>query len=133
MPRALPSPKILKKRTKEFVRFQSDRFKRVKPNWRKSKGIDSRIRRGFRGARPCPNKGYGSDNRTKYKLPNRFYGFRINNVGDLDVLLMQNRKFAAIVASGVGGKKRKQILERAAQLDVRVVNPEARLKSEEHE
>ena len=52
--------KIVKKRTKSFERHQYQRFKRIgNTGWRKSKGIDSRVRRRFKGTIPQPSIGYG--------------------------------------------------------------------------
>ena len=52
--------KIVKKRTKSFERHQYQRFKRIgNSSWRKSKGIDSRVRRRFKGTIPQPSIGYG--------------------------------------------------------------------------
>jgi large subunit ribosomal protein L32e len=72
--------KIVKKRTLKFPRFQSDRFKRVSPSWRKPKGIDCRVRRRFKGCNRMPRIGYGSDKRTKHMLPTGFYKFIVHNV-----------------------------------------------------
>jgi large subunit ribosomal protein L32e len=56
----LSKPNVVKKRTKKFARHQSDRFMRIgKTSWRRPKGIDSRVRRKFKGAIPMPNVGYG--------------------------------------------------------------------------
>merc|ERR1712184_168636 len=49
-------PKIVKKRTKKFIRHQSDRYDKVKRNWRKPKGIDNRVRRKFKGMYMMQNK-----------------------------------------------------------------------------
>ncbi|KAG8038212.1 hypothetical protein G9C98_006539 [Cotesia typhae] len=87
-------PTIVKKRTKKFVRHQSDRYDKLKRNWRKPKGIDNR---------------------------------------ELEVLMMQNRKFCAEIAHAVSSKKRKSIVERAQQLSIRVTNANARIRSEENE
>ena len=78
-----------------------------------------------------PKIGYGSNKKTKFLLPNGFLKFRVNNVEDLNLLLMHNKKYAAEIAATVSTQKRKQILERAAQLNVHVVNKNARLRSEE--
>ncbi|GER53090.1 60S ribosomal protein L32 [Striga asiatica] len=84
--------KIVKKRVKKFKRHQSDRFVSVKENWRRPKGIDSRVRRKFKGCTLMPNIGYGSDKKTRHYLPNGFKKFVVHNVKELEVLMMHNRK-----------------------------------------
>ena len=123
--------KIVKKRTIKFVRPYSERFMRVKESWRRPRGIDNKIRRRFKGNRPIPKIGYGSNNKTKFLLPNGFKKFRVFNVQDLELLLMHNGTYAAEIASTVSARKRKEIVARAAQLAVKVTNPNGRLRVEE--
>lgn len=51
-----------------------------------------------------PKIGYGSDNTTKYFLPNGLKKFLVHNVKDLDVLLMNNRTFCAEIAHNVSSR-----------------------------
>ncbi|CAO3675235.1 unnamed protein product [Umbelopsis vinacea] len=101
---------IVKKRTAHFKRHQSNRFMRVGESWRKPKGIDSR---------------------TRHLLPNGFRKFTVSNLKELELLLMHNRTYAAEIAHNVSSKNRIAILERAAQLNVKVVNANARVRSQE--
>ncbi len=68
---------------------------------------------------------------TKHMMPDGFLKFVVNNVADLEVLLMHNRKYAAEIAHNVSARKRQAILARAAALNVKVTNKAARLRSEE--
>merc|ERR1712055_1139506 len=111
-------PKIVKKRVKKFTRHQSDRYDKVKRNWRRPKGIDNRVRRKFKGM---------------YKMPSGFRKVLIHNVKELEVLMMSNKKYCAEIARGVSAKSRKTLIERAAQLAIRITNPDARIRSEENE
>jgi len=52
---------------------------------------------------------------------------------ELEVLMMSNRRYAAEIARTVSSKKRKEIIERALQLDVKILNPNAKLRSQENE
>ncbi|XP_032250003.1 60S ribosomal protein L32-like [Phoca vitulina] len=130
--RPLVKPKITKKRTKKFIRHQSDCYVKIKLNWQKPRGIDNRVRRRFKGQILMPNIGYGSNKKTKHMLPSGFQKFRVHNVKELEVLLMCNKSYCAETAHNVSSKNRKAIVERAAQLAIRVTNPNARLPSEEN-
>ncbi|XP_050359797.1 60S ribosomal protein L32 [Nymphalis io] len=126
-------PQIVKKRTKRFIRHQSDRYDKLKRNWRKPRGIDNRVRRRFKGQYLMPSIGYGSNKKTRHMLPNGFRKVLVHNVRELEILMMQNRKYCAEIAHGVSSKNRKTIVERAQQLSIRVTNAAARLRSQENE
>eukprot|EP00922_Rhytidocystis_sp_ex-Travisia-forbesii_P064318 GHVS01095600.1.p1 GENE.GHVS01095600.1~~GHVS01095600.1.p1 ORF type:complete len:137 (+),score=20.88 GHVS01095600.1:184-594(+) len=125
--------KILKKRTKKFNRFQSDRFKRVKKSWRKPRGIDNRVRRKFKGTSLMPNIGYGSNKKTRHLLQNGYYKFPLRTLDDVEMLLMHNGRFCGEICHTVAAKSRKLIVERAAQLKVKLTNGTARLQAHEDE
>ncbi|KAL7673141.1 hypothetical protein ACOME3_008017 [Neoechinorhynchus agilis] len=124
---------IVKKRTKKFIRHHSDRYKRVKPNWRKPRGIDNCVRRRFRGCRPMPSIGYGSCRRTKHLCPDGFKKFVVHNLAELEVLMMHNRRLKAEIGHAVSAKTRQKIVSRAKELSIKVTNPNARLRSKENE
>ena len=129
---AMSKPTIVKKRTKKFARHFSNRFMKIRnSSWRKIHGIDSRVRRRFKGTIPMPKIGYGSAKKTRHMMPSGFYKFVVNNVKELELLMMHNRTYAAEIAHSVSGQKRKAIIERAEQLNIKVTNANARLRAEE--
>ena len=128
MVKPLVQKKIVKKRTKKFTRHQCELFKCIGTSWRKPIGIDSPVRRKYKGQKAMPMAGYGSARVTKYIHPSGFRHFPINNVEDLYMLVMQNRKYAGVISHTVGAKSRKAIVRRARELDVRLVNGAAKLR-----
>merc|ERR1711988_1251990 len=125
--------KAVKHRPYKFKRHQSDRVVRVKESWRRQKGIDSVVRRKFKGKILMPNIGYGTNKKHRHVMKDGFRRFLVHNVQELELLLMHNRTYAGEVAKNVSTKKRKEIVDRARELNINLTNGAARLRSEEDE
>ncbi|KAI5963043.1 RPL32 [Candida pseudojiufengensis] len=118
---------IQRKYTKKFKRHHSDRYHRVSENWRKQKGIDSCVRRRFRGTIPQPNIGYGTNKKYKFQSPSGLKTFVVKNIKDLDVLIMHQNEYAAQIAHNVSAKNRIEIVGKAKKIGVKVTNGKARI------
>ena len=121
-----PHKDIIKKRTKKFNRIQSDLHVRVKSSWRRTRGIDSRLRRKERGTPSHPAAGYGSDLETKFMLPSGFKPYIVHNVKDLEPLVTQNTVYCAVIGHAVGAKARRQIEQAAQEKNIAVFNANCR-------
>ena len=62
---------------------------------------------------------------------NGFKSVVVSNVAELEMLMMHNRTYAATVAHSVSTRVRRDIIERAEQLAIRVTNAAAKLRAEE--
>ncbi|XP_045838252.1 60S ribosomal protein L32-like [Meles meles] len=131
--RPLVKFKIVKKRTKKFIQHQPNQYVKIKCSWWKSRGIDKRIHRKFKGQILRPNTGYGSNKKSKYMVPSGFQKFLVHNVKKLEVLLIRNKSYYAEIAHNGSSKNHKAIMERATWLAIRVTSPDARLYREENE
>ncbi|XP_044897976.1 60S ribosomal protein L32-like [Felis catus] len=129
----LAKPKVIKKRTKKFIWHQLDQYVKIKCNWQKPRVIDNRVCRRFKGQILMPRIGYKSNKKTKHMLPGGSQKFLVHGVKELEVLLMYSKSYCAEIAHSVFSKNCKAVVERAAQLALRVTNPNARLHGEKNE
>ena len=130
MASSVPHPKIVKKYVGKFKRHHSDRYHRVGESWRKQKGIDSCVRRRFRGSIPQPNIGYGSNKKTKHLMPSGHKAFLVKNLKDLDVLLLHTKTYAVEIAHNISARNRVEIVAKAKKIGVKVTNPKGRVALE---
>jgi len=103
-----------------FVRQESWRYKRVKPNWRKPRGKDSFMRLQKKGWPKLVKIGYGGPKAGRYLHPSGYYDILVHNVNGLSVLNPKND--AVRIAATVGKRKRKEIIEKAKGLRLKVLN-----------
>lgn len=112
--------KSLKGKKPEFVRQESWRYKRVKPSWRKPKGLDSKMRVHKKGWPKSVQTGYRSPKKVRSFHPSGFEEVLIYNVDDLERV---NSGKIVRIGRTVGMKKRLTIIERAKELKIQIVNP----------
>jgi large subunit ribosomal protein L32e len=113
---------VNKKKKPKFLRQDWHSFKRLKKvKWRKTKGSQSKMRRGEKGKAAMPHVGYSAAKKTRSLHPSGFREVIVHNSSELQRI--DAKKEAARIASRVGKKKRKEIMEKAKELKVKVLNP----------
>ncbi|MFI5404251.1 MAG: 50S ribosomal protein L32e [Candidatus Gagatemarchaeaceae archaeon] len=105
----------------EFVRQESWRYVRIHPEWRKPKGVDSKMRRQDKGWPALVRVGYRGPVHARGLHPSGHFDVLVQRVSELDALVPG--RDVARIGGTVGAKKREQILARATELGLRVVNP----------
>ena len=120
----------VKARKPDFVRQESWRYVRVKESWRKPRGMDSKMRLQKKGWPPIVKVGYRGPAKARGLHPSGFREVLVHNVEELERL--DPAKEAARIAHTVGLKKKLEIMRRAEELGIYVLNP-PRLPVEEEE
>lgn len=129
--RPLKKRQLSKHKKPKFKRQESWRYKRVKENWRKPCGIDSKMRKKVKGWPPSPEVGYRSPKKIRGLHPSGYVEVRVQTVEALNGL---DPKTQAIrIARTVGGKKRVEILALADERGIHVLNPRIAKELEEIE
>jgi large subunit ribosomal protein L32e len=113
--------KQLAERRPKFVRQESWRYARIRPMWRKPKGVDNKVRRQDKGWPPLVRVGYRGPSESRGLHPSGQKEVLVQNPGDL-AALVPGRDVARIGRT-VGAKKRELILKRANELGLKVLNP----------
>ncbi len=104
-----------------FVRQESWRYVRIHPEWRKPKGVDNKVRRQDKGWPALVRIGYRGPVKARGLHPSGHMDVLVNRARDLEGLVPG--RDVARIGRTVGAKKREQILARANELGLRVVNP----------
>lgn len=105
----------------KFVRWLSSSVKRVRSPWRKPQGINSKVREKLKGKLSMPTVGYGAPKKMRYLHPSGFREILVHNVKELEKVDVS--KEAVKIASPVGSRKRSEILKKAEEMKVKVLNP----------
>lgn len=111
----------MKMKSPRFVRQESWRYVRVKENWRKPRGVSSKMRRRKKGWPAVVDVGYGKPRAVRGLHPSGFREVLVYNPRDLEKL--NPERDAVRIAHTVGLRKRRLIIQRAAELKLKVLNP----------
>src|SRR5579885_1431772 len=106
---------------RKFVRPESWRYKRLKPNWRKPKGIDNKDRLSVKGVPPIAKVGYTKQKSKRLLQHSGLYERLVHKVNEHEGL--DPKKHDVRIESGVGKRKKIAIVEKAKQAGLRVLNP----------
>lgn len=112
--------KELKERKPIFIRQDNPKRMKLNDKWRKPKGIHSKIRHKFKGRRKMPSPGYKSPRDVKYLHAS---GLKIVNVSSIDdVKNIKKESEGIVISKSVGIKKRFEILKKAKELNILILN-----------
>lgn len=105
---------------KKFKRQEKHKFKRLKDSWRRPRGKDSKMRKDKKGKLPRVKVGYRKPRAERGLHPSGFREVLVENPRDIEKINSETQ--AARISSTVGARKRGQIITRARELGVKILN-----------
>jgi large subunit ribosomal protein L32e len=124
--KASPSRKALQVRARarnkkpKFLHPESWKYDRLNSSWRKPRGLDNKIRRKILGWPPGPSTGYKGPKVARYLHPSGFKEVIVFNVADLSNVDVNTQ--AIRIAHSVGKRKRADIIAKATELNLKILN-----------
>ena len=111
--------KVAEKRPK-FIRQESWRYDRLAENWRKPKGKDNKMRKQKSGMPAIVKVGYRGPRVSRGLHPSGYTDNLVHNVNELSRL--DPKKDAARLGHTVGKRKRVEMIAKASELGIKVLN-----------
>jgi len=116
----LAARKKVAERRPKFIRQESWRYDRLAENWRKPKGKDNKMRKQVSGVPPMVKVGYRGPRIARGLHPSGYTDNVVHNVAELASL--NPKKDAARLGHTVGKRKRIEIVAKATELGIKVLN-----------
>jgi len=126
---ALAVRKRVKSRKPDFKRQESWRYKRVEKSWRKPRGLDSKMRKRVKGWPKSVAVGYRGPKEARGLHPSGYVEVLVRNVDDVSKVDPETQ--AVRIGHTVGARKRVEILARAGERGIHVLNPKRVVEVEE--
>ena len=105
----------------KFIRQSATAYKRLGKKWRKPRGRHSKLREKEASHGSWPTVGYRAPKSLRYLHPSGLREVVVFSTKDLENL--DTKIYAAKIAHTVGKKKREEILKKAKELNVKILNP----------
>ena len=119
--RLLNTRKQQKSKKPTFKRTDSHKKKKLDENWRRPRGLQSKLRRRFASKGAIVQVGYGSPKAVRGLHPSGFEEVMVRNPDDLQPI--DSTYQAARIARTVGVRKRLMIEEIAKSREIKILNP----------
>jgi large subunit ribosomal protein L32e len=110
----------VKKNKPKFVRQESWRYKRLKENWRRPRGLDNKMRRKIKGWPPTVNAGYRGPKVSRGLHPSGYREVLVYNLTELKGIDPKTK--AVKIAHTVSNRKRAKILTEARKKKITILN-----------
>jgi len=111
---------VEKRKKPEFKRHMSEAYVRIGESWRRPRGLHSKVRIEEKGKPARPKIGWGNPKEIRGLHPSGYKEVLVRNLDDLKNV--NPEKEAIRIASVVGKKKRKIIIEEAKKRNIWILN-----------
>jgi len=105
----------------KFVRRAGRWLKRLGEKWRRPRGSQAKVRKRLKGKPRMPSIGYGAPKELRGLHPSGLKEVLVHTPHELERI--DPKKEAVKIASTVGRKKRIEILRKAEELKIKILNP----------